>query len=242
MIRLEQEDKCYAVYRDAQRVGMVELYDNPYHMKNCYVKLELERLDVGIGAELFHTLREIMGRPLQVMVSSDDTVLTDFLIAAGFECRRKCYDVEAGAEEYIGGESDVRLLHSHTGELNYGRCCQLMFDYYVKVHKAVNPWTADYETFCQNMPADVAYARLNGEITSLAFTEDNEIAYVCGTDKQHFADFVCSLVTAMFKKYKTICFESDDCDWVAMQLRSTFENQDETSFDTYVYDNERTIS
>lgn len=164
------------------------------------------------------------------------------MVAGGFECRRKCYEVEAGAEDFNGGESDVQLLHSHDGKPDYERCCRMMFDYYVQNHKTVNPWTADYETFRHDMPADVVFDELDGKITSLAFVEDNEIAYVCGTDKRHFTNFVCSLVTAMFEKHETVCFESDDCNWAAMQLRSMFKHQDETSFDSYVFDKEKAIS
>lgn len=78
MIMLKHENSRYAVYRDGQRIGMVELYDNPYHMKNCYVKLELERLETGISVELFWKICETVKRPLQMMVSSDDNTLTEF--------------------------------------------------------------------------------------------------------------------------------------------------------------------
>lgn len=241
MLRLQKLDKGYSVYQDDQYIGTVELYDNPYHTRNCYVKLELDRFDADISAELFEKLRAMAGRPLQVMVSSDNTALTEFLIAGGLTCRRKCYETEAGAKDYIGEKADVPLLHIRAGEPDYTLCCRMMFDYYVETHKAVNPWTADQETFCRNMPARVIYQKADGKITNLAFVEENEIAYLCGSDRQGFKAFAFGLITFLFERYETICFESDDSDWAATQLRAMFKNQDETSFDTYVYDNERAI-
>ena len=86
------------------------------------------------------------------------------------------------------------------------------------------------------------YSTRGGEIKSIAFVAENEIAYVCGADEKCFAAFASSLVCTMLEKYETIYFESDDCDWAAMLLRSLFKNQEETSYDTYVYDNEAAIS
>ena len=168
------------------------------------------------------------------MVDSTDEATIAFLIAGGFVRKRRCYEVDAGADAYIGGKSNVQLFYTHVGNTMYAQCCRMMFDYYVKTHRGVNPWTAGYETFCRSMPADVAFVRQDGEIAALAFVEGNEIAYVCGIDKQIFTDFARCLVTAMFERYKTICFECDDCDWAAMTLKSMFIDQDETSFDTYI--------
>lgn len=236
MIELERESNRFAVFQAGRCVGTVELYDNPCHMGNCYVKLEPERWDTGISAELFAQLREIANRPLQAMVRSDDAERTEFLTAGGFRCRRKCYEMEVSAADYRGGKPDTPLLHGHAGEPDYDRCCRKMFDYYVETHRAINPWTAGYEAFAHDMPAWVVYAKADGEITSLAFIEQNELAYVCGTDRQTFRAFVSSVAVWLLGQYPSIFFESDDCDWAAMALRSLFSNSEETSFDTYVYD------
>lgn len=242
-MRLERENSRYTVYVDDQCIGWAELYDNPYHMRNCYVKLELEleRLDPEISGELFEKLRKLAGRPLQVMVSSERTELTAFLLAGGFVCRRKCYEVEACEEDYVGNRATTTLLHAHVGEPDYDLCCQLMFDSYVETHKAINPWTADYEAFCHCLPADVIYEKAAGQIINLAFTENNEIAYVCSSHKQSFSAFISSLIPWLFQKYKRVCLESDDCDWAAMELKAMFINQDGTSYDTYLYGESKLI-
>jgi len=242
MLTLQRTDDTYIVCQDERRIGSLCLYDNPHHMRNCYVKLELDEPDTEIGAEVFKELRKIAGRPLQVLVDSDDAELIAFLFAGGFACRRKCYEVEAGIEDYIGGQADAPLEHCGIGESDYEKACRMLFEYYKETHKTVNPWTADYETFCKELPKNVICSKQGGKIVSLAFIEENEIAYACGADKNSFAEFARSLVCAMLENHKTIFFESDDCDWAAMLLRSLFKNQEDTSYDTYVYDNEAAIS
>jgi hypothetical protein len=236
MIKLEKENLCYIVWQDDLRIGTVSLYDNPGHMGNRYVKLALDRYDKSISAELFRLLREITGRPLQAMIESDNTEQVRFLIAGGFVCKRKCYEVEASAEDYVGEQSNVPLSNTKKGEGLYNRCCEILFDHYVETHRAVNPWTAGYEAFLENLPETVVYQERDGRITALAFVEENEIAFVCSVDKPGFADFAASLITEMFERHETIFFESDDCDWPAMAMKSMFANLGNRSFDTYILD------
>ena len=234
MVTLELTDGKYRVDWDGRAIGTVRLYDNPYHLKNCYVELELAELDCKISAELFEKLRTIAARPLQAMTDSDDGAMVDFLTAGGFQRRRRCFEVEACAADYIGGASGTELYFTRPGEPEYAQCCWMMFDHYVQTHDAVNPWTAGFAEFCRALPAKAAYARQNGEIAALAFLEENEIAYVCGADEQCFGAFARSLVSYLLGQYETVLFESDDCDWAAMLLKKMFRNQNEASYDTYV--------
>lgn len=235
MIRLEPEKEKFTVWRDDCCIGTAMLYDNPCHMGNRYVKMELDQYDPSASAELFRQLREIAGRPLQMMVSSDDAEQVQFLTAGGFVCKRKCYEVEAGAADYLGERSKSPLNETHRGEAAYDRCCKILFDYYEETHRPVNPWTAGHGAFVEKLPDTVFFRESDGEIPALAFLEENEIAYVCGRDEGGFVDFAASLIAEMFERYQTIFFESDDCDWAAMLLKSLFANRKETSFDTYVY-------
>lgn len=234
MITLRQAEKNFAAFWNGSYIGTILLYDNPFHIKNCYVKLDMERLDIEFSAELFGRLKEIANRSLQVMVDSDQTALTEFLIAGGFRCKRKCYEVEAGQKDYIGGNADLQLLRFFAGDPDYEEACRLIFHHYVATHEAISPWTADYLTFCEDMPKTVICAKTDGELVSAAFVEENEIAYVCGRDERQFAFFARALITDMLAEYGTVCFESDDCDRVAMILKSMFICQKETSFDTYI--------
>lgn len=243
MLELLQQGKNITVYLDGGSFGFIQMYDNPYHKRNCYIKLNLERLDPTISAVLFNKLMKIVNRPLQVMINSGDTQTAAFLTAGGFQCKRKCYEVEVYEKDLIGAAAQSSLLCAHPGEPEYDSCCKIMYEYYMKSHEAINPWTAEFTDFCEKLPAEVIYEINNGKIVNLAFVEDNEIAYIYTADRDSFGPFAASLIGWLFSSgHETICFESDDCDWAAMQLRAMFANQDEESFDTYVYKSERTIS
>lgn len=228
----------YSIFHNGKSIGTVTLSQNPYHKTNCYVTLDLNCFDPELSKELFAKLKEIADCPLQVMAESDDVVLMEFLIAGGFICKRKCYEMEIGISDYIGSIKNTPLCRTIAGEPEYEQACRQMFEHYVATHETINPWTSDYETFCKELPETVLYAESVSEITACAFVEDNEVAYICGKDIGHFKEFAQCMVTFMLSQYETVCFESDDCDWAAMTLRSLFQNLDESSYDTYVYDGE----
>lgn len=73
------------------------------------------------------------------------------------------------------------------------------------------------------------------EVSDFAFLEGNEIAYLGSADIGSFRDFAVNLVLSLFEAHRTLVFESDDCDPLAMGLRSLFKNQRDSSFDTYIF-------
>ncbi len=237
MVTLEKHEDRLIIYRDQNPMGSVALYHNPYHMKNCYLKLGLSCYLNEISRELFWQIAQEVNRPLQVMISSEELEQIAFLNAGGFSCKRKCYEVEATlsdlATEFPGGSS-CHLLSCVRGSVEYTKCCKLMYDTYIQNHALINPWTAGFEVFCEKLPDRVLYSEHDGEIFGLAFVEENEIAFLCGRDPSLFRCFAYSLVVKMLGEYRTICFECDDCDWAAMIVRSMFANQNEESYDTYV--------
>ncbi|MBR6787564.1 MAG: hypothetical protein IKM26_06565 [Clostridia bacterium] len=235
MLRLQKSNEKYQIYSSDRYIGTVQLYDNPYHLTNCYLHLELKELNHSIGASLFAELKKITHRPLQIMIDSTETSTLAFLTASGFECRRKCYEIEVRFTDYTGGKTSLPLSHCQVGDADYMQSCQLLFDHYVATHKSINPWTADFQTFCSTLPNEVIYVK-KGNSLSAAFIEGNEIAYTCGSNKLDFEQFLHCLVSAMFSQYETICFECDHCDWPMMLLKSLFNVHCENSFDTYVLD------
>lgn len=238
MITLQKQSDKYRIYINEQYCGEVECHHNTLHMGSCYVKVNMPFLDVSISKELFAKLKASEGCPLQTMVDSSDVAMVEFLNAGGFLCKRKCYEMDAAAEDYIGGSGDIQLCACTYGDLEYEECCRMMYRYYSETHKTVNPLTSDLPAFCTELPEKVAYAIQDNQIVSLAFLESNEIAYVCGVDKVHFVRFACSLVSSMLAEHDTVFFEADDCDWAAMALRALFKNLDDVSYDTYILGDE----
>lgn len=235
MVIIEKSDDKHDVYHNGELIGTVMLFHNPHHMNNCYVRLEMNRLDTELSAELFGMLKEIAGCQLQVMVKSDNVKMTSFLTAGGFVCKRKCYEAEVRITDYAGEIKKAPLCRSTAGKPEYEQSCRQMYEYYEASHEKINPLTADFKTFYKKLPQTGLYEKSETEIIHAAFVAGNEIAYVCSRDSEHFKEFAQCLVTLMLSQYETICFESDNCDWAAMELRGLFQNSDETSYDTYVY-------
>lgn len=207
---------------------------NPLHNANYYLDTDFTGLDVTNAKKIFEEFAQSLDKPLQVMLSSEEVENIEILKVAGFTCKRKCYEVEAGKQDYIGDKVEGKLLYSFAGEESYEQCRELMLDRYILTHRNINPWTGTKEEFFSELPECVVYFCMDGKLASFAFVEDDEIAYVWGDNVQVFHKFAQVLVSEMFQKYEVITFEADDCDEIAMELKGMFINQREESFDTYI--------
>ena len=235
MGELKVKGDGYEVFFDGEGCGMVSLYDNPVHGQNCYVKLELTRWEGNLAPELFGQLAALAGKPLQATACSDDVQRVSFLTAGGFRRVRRCYEGEVSAEDCIGLSGGQKPLSAPADGEEAAHCRRILFNHYCETHRAVNPWTEDFDAFCRELPQEIFCQKTEAGITALAFVEGDEIAYIWAADENSLRTFAAGLLDVMFARYETICFESDDCDPPAMWLRGLFRNQDEDSFDTYVY-------
>lgn len=207
---------------------------NPLHNANYYLDVNFEGINVENAKEVFEEFSKDLDKPLQILLSSKETEKIAILNAAGFTCKRKCYEVEAKLHDYNGGNGEGEVQWSRVGEVVYEQCCERMLERYISTHKAINPWSGSKEDFCAELPECVAYFHMDEKPTSFVFVEEEEIAYVCGENAQEFSAFAKVMIAEMFDKYESIIFEADDCDEFAMELKSMFANQDEESFDTYI--------
>lgn len=128
-------------------------------------------------------------------------------------------------------------MKSQQAHTNTNRLADTCMFINVAAHEKINPWTGDDETFCWDLPETVLYAENASERLACAFVAGDEIAYVCCKDSHHFKGFAQALIPFMLSHDETVCFESDNCDWTAMLLQNLFQNLDNSSYDTYLYDN-----
>ena len=188
-----------------------------------------------MSTELFSVLKALANRPLEVMTESENARLSDFLKAGGFELKRRCFESEVSAADFIGGAVfSGGLSEAAAGSAEYLSCCEILYDYHKITHRGINPLTASLGEFQKRLPKTAVFEAKDGEILNFAFVEENKIAYLGSADIGSFRDFALKLVGALFEKYETLVFESDDCDPLAMGLRSLFKNQNDSSFDTYI--------
>ena len=134
MVTLEKHEDRFIIYRDQHPVGSVERYHNPYHTRNCYLKLALPCYPNEISREIFSQIMQEVNSPLQVMIPSRELEQIAFLKAGGFSCKRKCYEAEAVMSDLTipSKESEVRLCQCVRGSKEYAQCCKLIYDSYIQ--------------------------------------------------------------------------------------------------------------
>ncbi|HFU3946288.1 TPA: GNAT family acetyltransferase [Streptococcus suis] len=230
MLDISCQDQTFQISHNGKTLGKIHSYNNPYHQTNIYLRLDLVDFDCTIAEQLFQSLQTSLGgKPLQIMLSSAEQEKIHFLTAAGFVCKRKCYEFEVSKQDYLSQTGTTNLNIARKGTAPYQIACQQIFDYYQTVHQDINPWTASQEEFEKSLP-DLVYT----DSENWAFVENNEIAYVCGKDEQSFDSFIQAVIYQLFEQYEQISFEADDCDPIAMRLADQFRHPNKPSWDTYI--------
>ncbi|MFI3100769.1 GNAT family acetyltransferase [Streptococcus suis] len=230
MLDISYQAKTFHISYQGRPVGKIHSYQNPYHQTNIYLRLDLVDFDCTIAEQLFQSLQTSLGgKPLQVMLSSAEQERIHFLTAAGFVCKRKCYEFEVTKQDYLGQADTTNLITARKGTAPYQIACQQIFDHYQTVHQDINPWTTSQEEFEKDLPD-----RVYTDSENCAFVENNEIAYVCGKDEQSFDSFIQAVICQLFEQYEQISFEADDCDPIAMCLADQFQQPNKPSWDTYI--------
>lgn len=227
-------DRVLSAAYDGEPVGKIELCRNRFHKQNQYLRLHLADYENAWVFPLFSQIQQAVGKPLQVMVSSEDSRQAELLRAGGFSCVRKCYELEVTSKDYIASNVMLPLESAKQGQPEYTSCCQLLYDYYRDTHAAINPLTADFSEFCEELPVEVFYEKNGEEIRHFAFVEGSEIAYIGSVDVGVMRPFAESIVCMLFAKFESISFECDDCDTAAMTLKDLFCFDPNESYDTYI--------
>ncbi|HEM4066998.1 TPA: GNAT family acetyltransferase [Streptococcus suis] len=206
MLDISYQANTFHISHHGRPIGNIHTYSNPYHQVNTYLRLDLADYDWTIAEQLFQSLQTSLGgKPLQVMLSSAEQERIHFLTAAGFVCKRKCYEFEVTKQDYLSQTGTSNLSTVRKGTAPYQIACQQLFDHYQAVHQDINPWTASQEDFEKDLP-DLVYT----DSKNWAFIENNEIAYVCGKDEQSFDSFIQAVICQLFEQYEQISFEADD--------------------------------
>ncbi len=233
MIHISYQAPSFHITYKEEKLGTIDTYSNPHHQTNTYLKLDLVDYSCAIAEQLFQSLQAYLNnKPLQVMLSSAEQEKIHFLTAAGFICKRKCYEFTVTKEDYRGQQVPVQLITAYKGSAAYQQAAHHLFQQYTAVHQAINPLTASQENFENELP-DLAYVDPKNWKHS-AFVENNEVAYICGQDSRNFDHFAQQVICQLFKNKHQIFFEADDCDPIAMRLAGLFQNKPKESWNTYI--------
>lgn len=227
--------KTYKLLKDDQILGTISTYRNLFHDTCIYLKFNLNKYPASIP---FSQIYQQEQKPLQVMTESTNINLVNCLLHNGFTCKRRCYEAQVDARQLAQPlESKTSIFTFDNRSSIYSTCCSFLYQYYKEMHAPVSPLTTNEETFIAEVPTKSGFYSLNeqGNINHLAFTENNEIAYICSNDPTNCPYFINSLLTQMFNKYKEIFFEADDTDWAATMLLEKFTYAKNSSFNTYIW-------
>lgn len=225
----------YRVYWKSRDMGTISLRHNKFHASTCHFDMNLSTYDIGVAREFGEQLSAIAQKPLQIMLDSDEKDKIWFLEAAGFQCKRKCYEAEVTSKYLVKKISPcIPIRQCHGGEAAYLACTQLLYRYYQDTHSKVNPLTASFAEFSERVPKTAYYVQEAGAITQALFVEDRELAYCCSADLKGFEDFAAAVVGEMLTQYSSIFFEADDCDPAAMKLLKMFQIPLQNSYHTYI--------
>lgn len=233
-VQLDFNDDILNININGECIGSIGYSINPHHNSHYYLKPHLQQYDIGVAKEIFALISSRLDKPLQVMLESTEKEMISFIQETGFCCKRKCYECEVLKQDYIGERRTETISYATKGNSAYEACCEIMLDRYIATHKGISPWTGIKEDFFALLPQVVFYELDDHVFRNFAFVEDNEIAYVYGTDRIAFINFAQRLITELFEHNEMLMFEADDCDEYALELRKLFANQTEESCDTYI--------
>ncbi len=228
---------CYDVIWNGEAVLQIGLPTNRFHRNHLYLELT-SPASPAPAMELFSSLRQWAGMPLQVMVDSDDP-LVPWLLSGGFTRRRRCLEVEVTAIDLVAPLPNVAPpCLAKSGAQAHQLCCQQLYAYYSMTHRSVSPLTATFDQFKHALPRTVYYAHSDRDLRHYAFVEPDadswEIAYVGTLEEQTFPTFAYSLLTTAFQEASRVTFECDDTDPAAMALCSLFQVDWSKTYDTFI--------
>ena len=223
-IKQQRNSESYEVFYNGSSIGFIQTSRNRFHVGNLYLQLQLTSYDKEFSKELFNLLQQEHNEPFQIMCDSMEKELIAFVEAAGFICKRKCYECEVAKEDLKAElQSEASMLLAKYPEKEYLDASKILYAQYIEKHAAVNPMTAAFEEFLEILPKEVYVELQEGKVINFAFIEENEIAYVGSCEKETYRGFLMSLLQTIFAKHETICFECDDTDWEALPFFLPFQ-------------------
>lgn len=212
---------------------MISTKKNPFHNQNLYIDFDLEDIK-NINMDTFKDISKENHAPLQMMIDSEDTKKIDFIKENGFKRARLCYGMRVTKNDLLNEDKAILdLLHTKKGDAKYIELAKIYFAYYKETHKSINPLTVDFEEFKEILTKEVYYNKESS--LSLAFVEDNEIAYVYTSSFAKADEFFKSLCEKLFNDYEEIFFEADDVDESAMRLKNIFSGGVDEITETWIY-------
>ncbi len=232
----ERVFEYYQVNQGTHIIGYFIAYDNEFHLAHKYIYPVKDAFVVVKDKSVVKAIRTHFGKPLQVMIDSDQTEIISMLDQIGFILKRKCFEREFDVTLWINpAHPKVNIKNSNQGTNAYDQSVIMAFDHYVKTHQDVSPLTATKEQFKRILPKQVVCQISGDQILNLVFIDKNEVCYFASKHEAQFESFAHAVIRLMFEQYPTITFEVDSTDELGLKFKSCFTDHSNDSFNTYVY-------
>lgn len=252
--KIENSQNILLLLKNNKLIGMGSTWLNVVHPYREYISIYIDPIERNkrLGLFLFKELKErYQLKNLQTFINSDDRNAVRFAFKCGFDLARQSYSYEVAKDQLEGVQSEVLRVVSSFDSLTtnqFDEAINLQYEDYKSNHRLINPLSKaitieKWEKMIGNdLSQEDSYVLIeNDQILSYLFCyKVNEttigVSYTgnrLNTIKE-YQDFLYHVVVQLFKKYKRIELEIDDCDESANLLADLFTYKTNLSWDTYI--------
>lgn len=190
---------------------------------------------------------------LQTFMDSDNCQATTFALKCGFKLVRKSYEYTVKKEMLIPSkcniEKEIMTLNDLT-EVQFKYLINLQYEDYIINHQKINPLSEDItienweKIICEELAKENSYVLIenNSIIAYLLCYKVNNFSIAIGytggrcNNIKKYKNFLYKVMTSLFRSYKQVELEIDDCDAGANILSELFSYKPDISWDTYIKD------
>lgn len=252
--KIENSQNILLLFINNKLSGIGSTWLNSVHPYRDYISIYIDPLErnKGLGLFLFKELKErYQLKSLQTFINSDDRKAVRFAFKCEFDLARQSYSYEVNKKQLKSVQYEIfktvsSLEYLTTNQID--EAINLQFQDYKRNHQLINPlnkamtiekWgeiigddlsQEDSYVFIENNQI-VAYLfcyKVNETMIGVSYT-GNRLNTI-----NEYQDFLHHVVVQLFKKYKKIELEIDDCDESANLLADLFTYKTNLSWDTYI--------
>lgn len=255
--KIENSQHVLLLLENETLIGVGSISNNFMHPYRKYISVYIDpgKRNNGLGMLLFNELNMRYDlNELQTALDSDNINAVKFVLKCGFNLARQCYcydvqkDTLKPSKYNMSGQ--IMALNNLT-EAQLKDVIGLQYEDYKINHKRINPLSENIRVFDWEK---IIYDELVNENSYVLMKNNKIITYLfaykidetsiaigytgnrCKNIKE-YENFLYEVMIKLFKLYKQIELEIDDCDISVNILGELFTYRPNLSWDTYIKDN-----
>lgn len=255
--KIEDAQNILLLVENEKVIGIGSIWNNNVHPYRKYISIFIDpdKRNLGFGMLLFNKLNiRYQLKKLQTFLDSDNINAVAFALKCGFQLARQSYEYVVNKDmlkptKYNIPEEIIRLDNLTVVQLE--DVINLQYEDYKTYHKKINPLAENINIYDWKK---IIFEELVNENSYILIENNNIIAYLfcykinvssialgytgnrC-KNIMKYKSFLYEVMIKLFKSYKQIEIEIDDCDISANILGELFTYKPNLSWDTYIRDN-----